>query len=130
VIVLDASAVVEWLLGLPHAREVGERLADSGHSLHVPHLLAVEVTQVVRRYEAAGEITTSRAVEALGDLTDLDATRHDHEPLLPLVWHFRANLTAYDAIYVALSLALDAPLVTLDGRLAAAPHDAVVDLVG
>jgi len=128
--VLDASAVVEWLLGLPRAAEVGERLTQTDSVLHAPHLLTVEVAQVVRRYVAAGEVAAGRGAEALEDLADLDVVLHPHGPLLPTIWRLRANLTAYDASYVALAMALDATLVTLDGRLAAAPgHDARVDLI-
>jgi len=120
---------VEWLLGLPLADAVGERLAPD-QTLHAPHLLAVEVAQVIRRYEAKGDITPVRGAEAIADLTDLDVARHPHEPLLPVIWRLRHNLTAYDAAYVALAEALDAPLVTLDSRLAAAPgHAALIDLV-
>lgn len=121
-IVLDASAVVEWLLGFEHATFVEERIADPATTIHVPHLLGVEVAQVVRRFERRGEISDERAREVLVDLADLDAMRYDHEPLLPLVWELRSNLTAYDASYVALARVLDAPLVTLDTGLAAAPH--------
>ncbi len=129
-IVLDASAVVEWLLGLPRASAVEDRLRADDQSLHVPHLLAIEVTQVVRRFVMAGDLSAPRGAEALADLADLDAVRHEHEPLLPTIWRLRHNLTAYDATYVALSLALDAPLVTLDRGLADAPqHGAVIDLV-
>lgn len=128
-IVLDASVVLEWLLGLPRAGDVEQRLLDRDRSLHAPHLLSVEVTQVVRRYESHGEISADRAVAAIADLADLDIARYDHEPLLPSMWQLRGNLTAYDATYVALALALDAPLLTMDARLAGAPHDARVELI-
>lgn len=127
-IVLDASAVVEWLLRLPRAAEIEQRMLDA--DIHVPHLLAVEVAQVVRRLAHAGSISPERGAMALEDLCDLDAVRHPHEPLLPLVWDLRANLTAHDAAYVALCLALEAPLVTLDAELAGAPsHGAEIVLV-
>jgi predicted nucleic acid-binding protein len=55
---------------------------------------------------------------------------HPHEPLLPVMWRLRPNLTAYDAAYVAVAEVLDRPLVTLDATLARSPgHGAVVDLV-
>lgn len=128
--VLDASAAVEWLLGLPQARAVAERLRGE-QALHAPHLLAVEVAQVVRRDVAAGDLSAPRGRDALADLADLDVALHPHEPLLPTMWRLRSNLTAYDAAYVALALALDVPLLTLDRRIAAAPgHRAMVDLVG
>lgn len=127
--VLDASAAVEWLLGRPGAAAVTDRLR-AVDAVHVPHLLAVEVTQVLRRGVYRGELGNDRARQALDDLVDLDAHRHDHEPLLPIVWHLRTNLTAYDAVYVALATVLDAPLVTADAALARSPgNDAVIDLI-
>lgn len=128
---LDASAVVEWLLDLPLAPEVTARLALDDQTLHAPHLLSVEVAQVVRRYVATGDMSAERGAQALTDLADLDVAHYSHEPLLPTIWRLRSNLTAYDAAYVALALALDAPLVTLDARIAAAPgHGATVDIIG
>ena len=130
VIVLDASAVVEWLLGLPRAEQVAEWIGPSEQSLHAPHLLSVEVAQVVLRFVAAGDMTPQRGGDALTDLADLDVFRHEHEPLLPTIWRLRSNLTAYDATYVALALALDTPQLTLDRRLAgAAAHGATIDLI-
>lgn len=120
---------MEWLLGLPLAARVGERLRPD-ETLHAPHLLAVEVAQVVRRYMARGEVGEERGAQAIGDLADLDVAHHPHEPLLPAMWRLRANLTAYDAAYVSLAEVLDAPLLTLDAGLARAPgHGARVDLI-
>lgn len=119
-IVLDTSAVVEWLLGLPLADEVSDRIM-AADSLHAPALLDVEVAQVVRRYTALGEISERMAEQALNALADFDAMRYMHEPLLPLIWKLRSNLTAYDAAFVALAAVLDAPLLTLDAHLARAP---------
>jgi predicted nucleic acid-binding protein len=105
-------------------------LAERSESLHAPHLMAVEVAQVVRRYVARGEVTADRGWAALNDLSDLDVARYPHEPLLSTMWRMRSNLTAYDAAYVALAEALDATLLTLDARVAAAPgHSARIDLV-
>ena len=118
-IVLDSSAVVEWLLGLPLADDVADRIM-AADSLHVPALLDVEVAQVVRRYVASGEITAEAGERALTALAELDAVRYTHELLLPLIWKLRDNLTAYDAAFVALATALNAPLVTLDTRIARA----------
>lgn len=125
-IVLDSSAVVEWLLGLPLASEVADRI-EGADSLHVPALLDVEVAHVVRRYASAGDISAQTGERALEALADLDAVRYTHEPLLPLIWRFRHSLTAYDAAFVALAVLLDAPLVTLDARLARVPWPQLSD---
>lgn len=112
-------------------REAYERLAAlllaPGQILHAPHLLDVEVAQVIRRLEHRAELTAARAEEALDDLRALRVVRHAHLPLLERVWELRSNLSAYDALYVALAEALDAPLVTTDERLQGSPsHHAEV----
>jgi predicted nucleic acid-binding protein len=130
-IVLDASALVELLLGTKAGRAVATRIADPATSLHVPHLADVEVAQTLRRYVREGELDAASGAEALDDLRALDLERHSHEPLLGRVWALRPNLTAYDAVYVALAEALETRLVTCDGRLARAPGMARrVELVG
>lgn len=130
-IVLDASAAVEWLLGRPSGVRVAERLADPDETIHAPHLLAVEVAQVVRRYVHSGAVTAQRGSEAITDLADLDLVSHDHALLLPRIWELRDAVTAYDAAYLALAELLDAPLVTLDARLARSHgHAAHVEVIG
>lgn len=119
--VLDASAVVELLLGTQLGRSVAARLADPAVGLHAPHLLDVEVAQALRRYVREGELEAASAAAAIEDLRSLDLERHSHEPLLDRVWALRENLTAYDAVYVALAEALDTKLLTCDARLARAP---------
>ena len=76
---------------------------------------------MIRRWVLGGRLDESAAVQALDHLSDLAAERHDHEPFLRRTWELRHNVTAYDAIYVALAEALDAPLITCDARLARAP---------
>jgi len=118
------------LLRTPAAEAVGQRLFDSWQTLHAPHLLDVEVAQVIRRYVAAGDVSEERGRAVLADLHDFPLHRYPDGFLLPRVWQLRNNLTAYDAVYVALAEALDAPLLTRDRRLAAAAgHHARVDLV-
>jgi predicted nucleic acid-binding protein len=130
VIVVDASALLEALLRTPAAAAVERRLFEPGQTLHAPHLLDVEVAQVVRRYAAAGEIEPERGRAALVDLADFPVRRYPPALLLSRVWELRHNFTAYDAVYVALAEALDAPLLTRDRRLAgAARHHARVELV-
>ncbi len=120
-IVLDASAIVELLLGTNQGRSVGDRVADPAVGLHVPHLADLEVAQALVRYVREGELEGSEALAALEDLRSVDLERHGHEPLLDRVWALHDNLTSYDAVYVALAEALDATLLTCDGRLARAP---------
>ena len=120
-IVLDASALVDFLLHTPAGDEVAARIADPALGLHVPHLADIEVVRALRRYERAGEIDAATATEALDDLHALDLQRHAHEPLLDRVWALRANLSAYDAVYVALAEVLDTIVLTCDGRLGRAP---------
>jgi predicted nucleic acid-binding protein len=131
VIVLDASAVVELLLGTTEGRSIAARIAEPTIGLHVPHLVDVEVAQALRRYVREGKLDVVAAASALEDLRSLDLERHAHEPLLDRVWALRDNLTAYDAVYVALAEALDTVLVTCDAKLARAPGLAGrVELVG
>jgi predicted nucleic acid-binding protein len=102
-IVLDASAVVELLLNTENGALVKDRIADPMESLHAPHLLGVEVMQVMRRYVATGSVANDLAEAALDDLAALDVAHYAHEPLLRRVWELRENVTAYDAVYVALA---------------------------
>lgn len=101
------------------------RFLSGGESLHAPHLLDVEVAQVLRRYAASGELPAERGLEALTDLADFPLHRYSQEVLLPRIWELRHNVTAYDAAYLALAETLAAPLVTCDARLASAPRHAV-----
>jgi predicted nucleic acid-binding protein len=120
-IVLDASALVELLLGTERGRFIAARIADPGLGLHAPHLADVEIAQALRRYVREGDLEPDSAKSALEDLRSLDLERHAHEPLLDRVWALRQNLTAYDAVYVALAEALDTTLLTCDAKLARAP---------
>jgi len=129
-IVLDASAVLELLLNTKAGALVSDRISDPDESLHAPHLLSVEVAQVLRRYAATGSIAADIVPEALADLAALDIERYPHEPLLGRVWQLRDNVTAYDAVYLALAEVLACPLVTFDGRLGAAPgHRASIEIL-
>ena len=118
--VLDASVVVELVLGTRVGARVRERLLDSRISLHGPELLDLEVLNVLRRYVRAGMVAGERAEAAIRRLTELDLQRHRHRPMLPRIWSWRANLTAYDAAYVALAEVLDCELATVDLRLSRA----------
>ena len=99
-----------------------KRLFDPQQTLHVPHLLNVEVAQVIRRYVASGNIDGERGRAALADLADIPLRRYSHDLLLPQVWDLRNNLSAYDAVYVALAGALDTPMLTRDRLHPAIKH--------
>jgi predicted nucleic acid-binding protein len=130
VIVVDASALLELLLDTPAGRTIANRIDDPELGLHVPHLVDIEITQALRRYTRKGEIQAEEAEQAIADLRALDLQRHAHEPLLDRVWELRENLTAYDAVYVALAEVLDTIVLTCDRPLARAPGMATrVELV-
>ena len=119
-IVIDASALLEFLLQTPLGTRVEARLLRDEDEFHSPHLIDVEVTQALRRLVRAGEVSADRAAEAIEDLVDLDLHRHAHFDLLTRAWKLRDNVTAYDAMYAALAEALDATVVTCDTALAKA----------
>lgn len=119
--------MIEVLLNTVTGAAVGGRM--SGEAIHVPHLMDVEVAQVLRRYAATKSINTLRAQQALQDYLDMRLIRYSHSIFLPRVWDHRHNLTASDAVYVALSEALDAPLVTCDRALGSTfGHRATVEV--
>ena len=129
-IVVDASALLEFLLQTPLGTRVEARLLRDGDEFHAPHLVDVEVTQGLRRLVRAGEVTADRAVDAIADLADLDLHRHSHLDLLTRAWKLRENITPYDAMYIALAEALGATLVTCDAALASAPrHRASIEAI-
>ena len=129
-IVVDASALLEFLLQTPCGARVEARLFRDGDELHAPHLLDVEVVQGLRRLVRTGEVSSTRAGEAIADLSDLDLHRHSHFDLLGRAWKLRDNITAYDAMYIALAEAIQAPIVTCDHALAKAPgHRARIEAI-
>ena len=121
-IVVDASAVVDALLGRPQALDgLLRALGDDPHQpLNAPDLIEIEALNALRRLARSGSVTERRAGEAVADLADLRLVRHPHAPLRPRVWELRARLSAYDAAYLALAEVLEDPVVvTCDGGLAA-----------
>jgi predicted nucleic acid-binding protein len=119
-LVVDASAITELLLGRPSAAAVAEQLAAHDHDMHAPDLLDIEVLSALRRLVATGEAGPERAEAAVVDLLDLSLARYAHDILVPRIWSLRANFSAYDAAYVALAEALSdegVPLLTTDGKL-------------
>ena len=129
-IVVDASVVLEVLLRTPATQAVEQRLFADGQSLQAPHLIDLEVIQVLRRFSAARQIRPEHGPAALTRFSEFPIRRYPHGILLGRIWDLRHNLTAYDAAYVALAEALDVTLVTRDQRLAtAAGHHARIELI-
>jgi len=129
-IVLDASAAIEFILEMGHAPAVEKAMSTPGQSIHVPHLIDVEVAHVLRRYALSGLIDPERCEIALSDFLDLAATRYPHEEFLARIWELRNSVGACDAAYVALAESLDAPLLTCDRKLArTSGHGARIELV-
>lgn len=130
-IVVDASALLEFLLQTSLGARVEARLFRDDGDLHAPHLVDVEIVQGLRRLVRAGEVSSGRADQAIEDLTDLDLHRHAHIDFLGRTWKLRDNFSAYDAMYVALAEALEAPIVTCDHPLGKAPgHRARIEVIG
>jgi predicted nucleic acid-binding protein len=130
VIVVDASAVLELLLGTDRAERVAARILAPDERLDAPHLLDIEVAQALRRLVQLNGITVRRAEQALDDFAGLVIGRHSHRELLPRIWQLRDSLTAYDGAYVALAEALDAPVLTCDAKLGRAHgHRARIEVV-
>lgn len=119
-IVVDASVALEIIIGTDVGRALAPKVISS-EEIHAPHLLDIEVAHVLRGYVRRRELTDARADLALATLAELQIERYPHDILLTRIWSLRANLTAYDAAYVALAELLDAPLWTRDRRIAAAP---------
>ena len=120
VIVVDASALSDYLIGTAPGRSVTAALARHEADLHIPELCDVEVAAILRKRLLAGELTLDRAADAVIDLVDLPLTRHGHLASMGRILQLRDNFSSYDATYVALAETLDARLVTTDARLARA----------
>lgn len=125
---LDASAAIDWLLQTPAGLQIEKRIFSRHEYSAAPHLLDIEVAQVLRRLVGESKISAKRAEEALHDLMDLRIVRYPHYLFLTRVWQLRHNLTAYDALYISLAESLRATLITRDLRLSSASgHTAVVE---
>jgi predicted nucleic acid-binding protein len=118
-VVIDASALVELLLRRERASAVLQAVGDT--QMVAPDVINPEVLWALRRRERNGKLRADRARQAVEDLLDAPLRRFPTLPLLPAVWELRANVTSYDACYVALARDLHCALVTGDRRLSRAP---------
>ena len=125
-IVLDASAAVDWLLQTPAGRSIESRIYSRNETLHAPHLLDLEVLQVLRRLARQAVVSAPRVEDAVRDFLDLRIARYPHLVFLPRIWQLRDNFSTYDAAYVVLAERLGATLVTRDSRLASASGSSAV----
>lgn len=119
-VVVDASVVVAALVDAGPDGTWAEDLLQS-EALTAPHLMPVEVANMLRRATLGGDISADVAALAHADLTALTVELYPYEPFASRVWELHGNLTAYDAWYVALAETLGASLATLDGKLHRAP---------
>ncbi len=120
---IDASAMVEALIG----RDVDAELLDSlTGEIAAPHLIDVEVVSVLRGLTLGGKLTDAVADEARRDHFAFTIHRHEAHPLTDRAWSLRHQFTSYDACYLALAEALDAPLYTCDAKLLSDTHRAEV----
>jgi predicted nucleic acid-binding protein len=119
-VVVDASAVAEYLLRTTRAERFAGTIEAGDILLHVPALCDVELVAVLRRALLGKRMTEARAWEAMSDYMDLPLTRHGHVKLIERVLQLRENFSVYDATYVALAERLGAELLTADEPLAKA----------
>ena len=117
--VIDSSATVEYLLDTDVGLQVAE-LIDGAH-LIAPEMLDAEVLSALRRLVQQGHVSETAALESLSKLNDLPIERVSHRTLTRAAWELRHNVSAYDALYVAIAQERGATLLTFDGPLTRAP---------
>jgi predicted nucleic acid-binding protein len=117
--VVDASVLVEFLAGGEHGEEA-EHAIGRERWIWTPALVDAEVGQALRRQVRGGELSARKAGAALDDLLEMRVQKVPHRHLIDRAWELRDNVSFYDGLYVALAEALDAPLLTLDGKLSRA----------
>ena len=114
-IVIDASAVVEALLGSAVGLAVRRRMR--GSELHAPAHLDAEVLSAVGRLHRAGDLPAGAVTVALRELACAPIARHGLAGLLNDAWQSRDRLRLVDALYIALCEQHGTRLLTTDGRL-------------
>ena len=119
-IVVDTSALLAVLVDRPAPLPLLARVLGDG-DLHAPHTIDVEVLHALRGLVRGGKLTVDQAQDVRADVRDLLITRHAIEPLADRAWSLRDNVSAYDAVFIALAELLAVPLVTKDRKLAAVP---------
>ena len=120
-IVVDASVVASALIDSGPQGSIARSVLQSDPDIAAPDLMDVEAVSALRGHWLANRLVERRFRAAIDDLSDLPIVRHPVRPFLVRTFQLRANVTAYDALYVALAEALGSVLVTGDVRLAAAP---------
>lgn len=129
-IVVDTSAVVAAFCDSRPPPGLIERLSEPLR-LHAPHLIDIEFVHALRKLTLLDQISAGRADRALTSFASLRIARYPHTGLRARMWEMRDSVPAYDAAFIALSEALQLPLVTCDGRLSRAHgHSATIELFG
>lgn len=128
-LVLDASAIVEFLLGSLRGTAVAQVLTRRATDLHAPELITAESLSALRALERRTDLTRARADEAVNDLIDIPMRKYPTDALISRVWSLRGQITIYDAHSVALAEVLGAPLLTGDRRLATAAANLIEVIV-
>jgi predicted nucleic acid-binding protein len=128
--VVDASVLVELLRDGERREVVEERLDAEEYALWAPHLIDAEVGHTLRRCVRLGKLTADAAGRALWEVDEIPVERVEHEILIHVAWGLRDNFSFYDALYVALALMLDEPLLTFDARLARTGVDIPIEVLG
>ncbi|HEY3258945.1 MAG TPA: type II toxin-antitoxin system VapC family toxin [Pseudonocardiaceae bacterium] len=119
-VVIDASALLDYVLGERQAAAIEAVLRGPGVRLHAPELVDEELLSAARRLERGRLVPTDRLEQALLDAGSLLIELHPLRPHFDRVWSLRHQITVADSFYVSLAEALDAPLLTTDAKLAAA----------
>jgi len=117
-LVVDASALGDYLLGTAEGSLVTDVIVQFQANLHIPELCDVEVVAILRRALLGGELMLERAADALIDLVDLPLARHSHLASVGRILQLRDNFTSCDATYIALAEMLGAQFLTTDTPLA------------